>query len=795
MTEDVSTYLPIVVNPAATPTPVPQPTVQPGDAAFSSVVVPSSVDKFEKLEIDFQIEGLDVANKQFPYLSAADANEFTQEFIDQGVSVNGLFTAPDGSTYSQPAFWYEGYDGLSPAEESDSWTVRFAPHQAGNWQVKLTARSKDGYVESANSSFVVNESNNKGFIKVADEDNRYFEFDNGDHYANIGFNFSIKKLDDEAEIEQLTDNGINYVRAWVSSMNITGGAWSHLSVKPVVYDGYLPRSPLALYQPEGETNQEFWWRLAHDHAWYSSCIYTNQEYDRIQVKRDTDYVIRTEFATYDVVPADGSQDYGYTVMIQDWVDNCGQLESENAVVSHSGSQNNVTLISEGVWNSGSRSNIPFVYLALDNVAAGNAYIKSISIRELKSDGSTGPELFVDYEADKRHYFSQRESALLDRKIEIAEENGLYLRLVLSEKEDPLLTRSDEYGQPTGKDQQLFYGEGRTVHYNRFLLMSWWRYVQARWGYSTAVHSWELINEGDPFNGGHYALADEMGKYMNCTVFEIEANGNDCTYDHPNGHMVSTSFWHSFPADEFLRSTGYPNIDFGDQHKYLPAAEWEIHEDLTTAVLNLSNQIGDGSAKDINKPTLRGETGIVDAGTDGPIQALRNGDNPVWLHNMLWSSLNASGVMEAGYWYPNEHIYNNEFDLLNHFSEFANFVDLIDLNNGRYTALSGSFSAADYPFVGQIDGVSRQAHGWLRHPDFTWKSVDEGQTGFGLSGTLTLSGFVPNQSYTVHLQTFGLSSGYGSQAQSVTADSSGNLQISINTAGDVGSVAFRVGYGD
>ena len=175
------------------------------------------------------------------------------------------------------------------------------------WSVKLTVTTVDGTAESSSFAFNVSDSNEKGFLKVSPADNRYFEFDNGDYYSNLGFNYSVKELDDLTEMNMLADNGINYLRTWISRMNITGGAWSHLSMKPVQYDGYLPRDAVASYRPEGESHEEFWWRLAHNHSWYSSCLYTNQEYEKIQVKPNTDYLIQTEFATYDVSPANGSE--------------------------------------------------------------------------------------------------------------------------------------------------------------------------------------------------------------------------------------------------------------------------------------------------------------------------------------------------------------------------------------------------------------------------------------------------------------------------------------------------------
>jgi hypothetical protein len=84
----------------------------------------------------------------------------------------------------------------------------------------------------------------------------------------------------------------------------------------------------------------------------------------------------------------------------------------------------------------------------------------------------------------------------------------------------------------------FYGVGRQVNQVRWLQQAWWRYLQARWGYSPNIHSWELTNEGDPANGNHFALADEFGRFMHCRVFGIDVapkDGARCDYQHPNAH--------------------------------------------------------------------------------------------------------------------------------------------------------------------------------------------------------------------------------------------------------------------
>ena len=75
-----------------------------------------------------------------------------------------------------------------------------------------------------------------------------------------------------------------------------------------------------------------------------------------------------------------------------------------------------------------------------------------------------------------------------------------------------------------EDNENFYGDYRNNHTKtRWLQRAWWRYLQARWGYSPNIHSWELLNEGDPDVyslglskvGRHQMLADELGKFMHC----------------------------------------------------------------------------------------------------------------------------------------------------------------------------------------------------------------------------------------------------------------------------------------
>jgi hypothetical protein len=96
---------------------------------------------------------------------------------------------------------------------------------------------------------------------------------------------------------------------------------------------------------------------------------------------------------------------------------------------------------------------------------------------------------------------------------------------------------------------------------RFLHEAWWRYLIARWGYSTAIHSFEYINEGDPYNGNHHQAANAMARYF---------RAND-----PSRHMVTTSFWSSFPNWEFWSNLSSSAVDYANIHAYISTG-WGLY---------------------------------------------------------------------------------------------------------------------------------------------------------------------------------------------------------------------------
>jgi hypothetical protein len=118
------------------------------------------IPKYEKFEITFQVQ-TQAQNLQFPYLAPSQAGSYLQKFVDQGITVDAIFTDPTGQEFKQPAFYYQKFDeSLSGTNEwyyptdEYSWKVRFSPNQAGTWKYRLQATDKSGTQTSTEINFL-----------------------------------------------------------------------------------------------------------------------------------------------------------------------------------------------------------------------------------------------------------------------------------------------------------------------------------------------------------------------------------------------------------------------------------------------------------------------------------------------------------------------------------------------------------------------------------------------------------------------------------------------------------------
>jgi hypothetical protein len=755
----------------------------------------------EKLEVAFDVLGSGATRKQWPY------DPLTPHGIPpgEGISVDAVFTDPAGREFRQPAFYAErfvdevrdGRDWHLPTGEY-VWRVRLSPHLPGAWTYRLTARDRTGYVESPTYAFAVTPSPRRGFVKVSARDPRYFEHDDGTLFAGRGFNF-LPHLDDPAtkggpEYARLKDHGVNLVRVWISG--IFGSAWNTWTGGRGQQRGYLSVTGLMPFHDEATGETTLTMRLDYepegDVGWFDACRMQFWD-DPESILPGRTYRIRIEYRGIGITGprSPAAPDYGLVAKLGGWHANCYEPGTGSPVTTYGRSTDGWGYI-EGTWRSGSLNYLPRMHLGLENVRQGTVYVRSISLREDPGDGTLGPELMVRSSMEHHLYIPEEHAYALDKVVGLAERNGVYLKLVVMEKNDKIYLKMADDGTWASPDNEDgFYGVGRTVNKTRWLQQMWWRYLQARWGYSPAIHSWELTNEGSPFLTRHFELADEFGKYMHCRVFGVEPGagaGVRCPLDHPNDHLVTTSFWQWFPID-FWGSSAYPNVDYADVHAYVstswaPLAERQLMQ--WDAAYFHTWHARDLAAARVGKPIVRGESGLDAPGGGTPDDlGLTRDTAGVWLHNFLWAGLH-SGAMTDLYWHTS-HIWDTAVDRRSHYRPFGAFLADVALNQGGYADWAGSVSHPDLRVVGQKNTTTGRLILWVQNRRHTWKNVVDGIAIPPVSGEVVVPGFAPGARYV--LERWNTTSGSKISDEALPSDAAGSLRIVV-TALDT-DVAFKV----
>jgi hypothetical protein len=546
-------------------------------------------------------------------------------------------------------------------------------------------------------------------------------------------------LTNEEHFEKMNQNGIQLVRMWLSQWSIFGAQWNPW--RSFVGNDYFPNESLSFEEvhPESDVSMKI-------SAGWNSCVFIGWEAPQIPLKRDTDYLVRIRYKTRNMGNAtDPGQSHGLVAKFGGWLwsdqdhsQRCYAPGTGNPITPFVDQTSTDWQILEGSFNSANQDFADFFYIALENIERGDAYIDRVWIQEDLGGGDFGPNLIQKPSMDHHTYFDQRNAYAFDKVLELAKRNNIYLRPVVLEKNDWIFNRIAHDGTvDTGNpNNNYFYGNWESTTKNRWLHQAWWRYLQARWGYSTNIHSWELLNEGDPYNSRHYTMANEFGQFMHQFV--------------PNDHLVSTSNWHSFPTDQFWANPDYPHVDFADVHQYIPESD-PLFDDAASATSTISLLYGANQPDGAGKPLIRGETGFVVSGSGPASNALNEDTSAVWLHNLIWGGINPGGLIES-YWYETTHIYSRRgdgsyrFDHRPIFASYFQFIKDVPLTNGEYVDAEASVSDPDLRAWGQKDLVNGRAHLWIQNQAHTWVNVVDGASIPTITGSVSLTGFRPATNY-------------------------------------------------
>lgn len=152
---------------------------------------------------------------------------YSNPFDPVDIELIGIFQSPSGRQLVIPGFWMQPYDCEQPCSDFDLldsgdpiWQIRFTPQEAGQWFYTLQVRDNGAVTAVQDGAFNVTPSDERGFIRVG-ENERYFEYANGEPYFAIGHNLNwswdeIGGLETyDRWLRELSEAGGNFARIYV----------------------------------------------------------------------------------------------------------------------------------------------------------------------------------------------------------------------------------------------------------------------------------------------------------------------------------------------------------------------------------------------------------------------------------------------------------------------------------------------------------------------------------------------------------------------------------------------------
>jgi hypothetical protein len=729
----------------------------------------TSVPMYNKYEVKFDVQTV-ADNYLFTY-NPAPPPGLTPKI---GVTVEALITTPSGKTVVQPAFhstettMYGNpidknlYFSQSAAE---FWAVRYSPQALGTHQVSLRVTDASGTKTVSAGSFTATNPVLDGFIGVSKDDWRYFEYSNGKIYWPLGpawgWNYA-----------QYAGTGHSFERPWMAgygAFSTNFARWISSSeqggnegVKTIFsYDVRYPGHELSypLFYPTG---YRIW---LPDWGTEESLFYA-------RFKPNTDYQVKFRVKTENLAgPRNNSYPWGLTIKMHGFISHLETIDtfekevrSNLKLIDHIQTNRDWHTIISTIRTGNSASN--GISIFLDNVTAGMAYVDELSVREKFSNGTLGGELIRNPKADQHTYVEHRPMAFFDWQLSEGEKYGIVFKYVVHDKNDWIFNRirgSDGAWVPLNTPGAGYYLPENTK--SIWLLQQWYRYLAARLGHSTSVHSWELNNEGTPDGVNHWTTTQNFARYM---------HQNDA---HP--HLANTSFWCCWRPNFWKDKVNYPDVDHADLHMYTTGGiAGDFSYDIAKGMIDTSTIIRNDS---VGVPTILAETGLSGAAST-QIQVTNPG---IYFHNFLWTGLHPGALFSPNYWFKSHMNYISRLEIS---KAFYQFIKDVDLNKGGYSELNQTVSNSKLRVVGQKNITKGKVLLWVQNDDYTWKKYMDGVRTYQ-SGTITFNMGSGSKSYTI--ETWNTNTGVVSKTESRSSDGSGNLSIPINSLG--GTIAFKV-YG-
>ncbi len=234
-------------------------------------------------------------------------------------------------------------------------------------------------------------------------------------------------------------------------------------------------------------------------------------------------------------------------------------------------------------------------LILENTTGGAAYVDEVDLYEVLPDGELGPQLLRDARFNSHLSFDLRRGAAVDTILEQANARDLAFKLVISEKNEYLLSHLGQDGLPDPIGGDFNRGDGSPTHR---LHKYYWRHLFARFGAfrSALLGSWSTVSAGP---GEHFQLAAAL-------AMQAAADGNP--------HLASTSTWATL-AEEAWNDPGSAPIGFAvfTPMCAAPAGSRRRKSWLATRRASSAEYDRAAQAAGFGKPVVWGEIGIDGTG--------------------------------------------------------------------------------------------------------------------------------------------------------------------------------------
>ena len=655
-------------------------------------------------------------------LYAYDPNPPPGAPVGSGVSALLRISLPDGSELVQPAFHRHqviSVDGHLEETGLQGWELRYTPRQTGTHSLVLEIEDASGNTSLPLPDLEVTPSDRPGFIRVSEQDWRYFQRDNGDDFFPRGPALDPRWHDNQG--------ALNLRRPWLGGFGAFSSNWSRWIsaaeshgnegfMAPLDFRDRLPGAELSMFlfcqascgAVEGDGDG---WRL-----WQGFLIEGTEGRIRAGHRYRVLLRLRSEGLTPAAQGAHGlvMKTHDWPPPGQSWRDYLDGLPATRTMLGPLAADRPWhTLVSYFVAEHDA-SNIS---LYLSNTERGQVAIDTISVREVDAhDQVLGGELMRSPRADLHRQVDPRGAAAFEALVNAAEASDVALKVVIQDKNDWIprhLSRAGLFaaiGDGYYQDSDSYWG---------WIQQQWWRYLAARWAPSTAIFSFELNNEGSPDAPDHYQAAQRMASYFR--------------HDIAHPHLATTSFWCCWRPEFWSDLEQFPDIGYADLHEYtdnadppLGAQQDALETDLAGLHLHLAAKV---AAAQIGRPTLRAESGLAPGSPNFAL--LANTANPGhWFHNLLWAQLDGSAVFDTGYWWSEHFAAVDQYQLgsdqggrsrVGIATGFARFLSTLNLADGGYQSLSWQLEGEPLRVIGQHNPARGTAHAWIQHPKAGWRT--------------------------------------------------------------------------